>query len=422
LQIPAEGQLKGMSPKARDYYRQGLAFVYLFNYVDAIRSFRMALQIEPKFVLAYVQMAREYLEINGQDQAQAAIDQAKSYQLLPNVTDLDRKWLDAVSAIVSDPRGANNLTPANALRDFAPKDPEVLAFYVYYFGFDEPMLLKILKLNSKHVAAHHFLEHYYESQGKYDLAQQHGRDLISQAPKSWHAQHMLGHTLPMLGRWKEAEFQLGLADSLTRDWFKKENASEQDDWHFPHNLDLYGVVELKLGKTQKAEKLFAEECSIAPASQHCFSLLDFLLLSAKTTEALRVIDQNFWEQAYAPNSGALERQLYGEAQLAVGKTEVARAIAKEVSAANDDPSDLRMLNLRFELALLDGADATKQQQVAMAVQGALAGNSFDTWSRQLMAAERLAIFAAVKGYTELANNIVRSIHRIDPDYKIPMQG
>jgi hypothetical protein len=426
LVIPAAGQLAGAPTEVLQYYKQGLAFLYLFDYVDSVRSFNMAVRANPDFALGYLGLVRAYLDLDGAPEAAKALEIAKSLSATMQLTDIEKKWITAVSDVYDYQTGQQQdsqilKASMDALTKADPTDAEILA-YTSYFSFNEAGLLAVLAINPNHVAAHHYLTHLYEGQGKYSLAQAHARAAIHFATSSWHAQHMLAHTLPMTGQWQEAEGQLAIADQLTRAWFKKENAQPEDDWHYAHNLDLYAFVEHKLNHKEKAETLFLEKCAIRPAEQNCLSIVDFYLTEGRYQDAQKILDDKLWSEIYSSGSTnnliLAAKSFYGEAQLGLGQTYKAIALQKEVEAgSNPNGSALTLRALKYTLMIQKKPDVDQQNQIANAVLFALAGHDFDAWSRGLIVAERLAIQARLNSLTDLEARILTSIHKIDPDFK-----
>lgn len=116
------------------------------------------------------------------------------------------------------------------------------------------VLEKIVLSHPYSIGAHHYLLHIAEMENDERSAALHGTALVRLAPKSAHAQHMYGHTLPQQGRWNEALNYFKRADAIHHAWSKKNGFSLNQDWHYSHNLDLMAAAYLGLGELKKAKE------------------------------------------------------------------------------------------------------------------------------------------------------------------------
>ena len=192
--------------------------------------------------------------------------------------------------IAMDPKDAN----AWVLRGNA-EEPEVWGRG--QFGGVESIAFyeTALHCDPNNLAAHHFLAHSYENIGAYALAAEHARRYAAAARGVPHAQHMYGHVLPRLGRWKDALAQFEKADRLHRAYFQKEGIPPEDDWHFGHNLQLLGTVQLRLGHDKEAERAFREAYDLDMRGRfdglYASPLIEYLLLRGRNDDALAAAEK-----------------------------------------------------------------------------------------------------------------------------------
>ena len=143
-----------------------------------------------------------------------------------------------------------------------------------------------------HQGAHHYLAHSFENIAHPARAAEHGKVYAAVAPGVAHAQHMLGHVLPRLGRWEEALAQFRKADAIEVAYARELNLRPGDDWHHLHNLQLLGYTYLRLGNVAEAEATFRRAFD-TPARQPYrgapqASLAEYYLLRGRLEDALAV--------------------------------------------------------------------------------------------------------------------------------------
>ncbi len=122
----------------------------------------------------------------------------------------------------------------------------------------------MLALDPNNFAAHHFLIHCYENNGRLQEALPHAKAYAELAPDIPHAQHMYGHVLRHIGRMDQAITQFLKTDDIEQSYFRKENIPPWYDWHYAHNLDLLASSYQYLGQMKNAEKYFR----IVPRFRH----------------------------------------------------------------------------------------------------------------------------------------------------------
>jgi tetratricopeptide (TPR) repeat protein len=285
-----------------------------------------------------------------------------------------------------------------------------------------------------HLGAHHYLVHSFENIAHPAEAAAHGRIYADSAPGVAHAQHMLGHVLPRLGRWEEALVQFQKADAIEEDYARRLNLRPGDDWHHLHNLQLLGYTYLRLGRAAEAEatfrRAFDTPARLPYRGSPQASLAEFYLLRGRLDDALAVA-RALQTPTRTPATHAVAAVVEGETLLAMGKLEASRACAARAKQTLEDGDrELPRFQARYldifvrpyveqldtEIALRGESPAAAEASI-LAVADALSANPrFDAWGEGLFRLQRIAVDARRAGRTQLAADIETRMRKIDPDY------
>ncbi len=444
------------SPEAQAYYDQGIAYLASYSWIDASRSFHEALRRDPKLAMAYLGMARAYAGACAYDEAREQL--ARARQLEVEATDKERAWIEAGDRyleVITAPRAelagkrSAYRQAVDALLELAPEDPNALALRgsaeeagLYLrgaeggggaMGFYE----KALEIDPEHLTANHYLAHCSENMGRYEQAERHARKFAAAASGVPHAVHMLGHMLPRRERWEESLRQFQRADALHRAYAAAEQISPEEDWHFGHNLHALGVVHLRLGNHEEAQRVFREAFRL-PTREPVRDLRrgrlawpEYLILEGRFAEALTVAQE--LERRPQGDAQVFGAQLVAEALLELGRPDEAKAAATRASSryallkaelANDPVAIYlpHMIELPHKILVaqiaLTGDDAWKAELTLAKLAGQLAtAKQFDSWLNKLYDLERLARHVERAERPELLRKLQQAIHRIDPSFE-----
>ena len=258
-------------PPAQRLYDHGLAYLHNYSWIDAARAFNEALRLDPKLVLALVDLSIAYVQLNRPVDAQRVLAAASA--LSSDATPHERTHVVVrerqivAEAAPQDPMKAAAYRRAldDALRLF-PSDVELLLLR----GMAEtrnpsdrgqssttgaiPFYQRALAAGPEHFGAHHYLAHAFENAGRTSEALEHGAAYARLAPAIPHARHMHGHALRRTGRVGEAVVEFEAADRLHTQYFAAEGIPAEFDWHYAHNLDLLGTSFMYLGQMRRAEQ------------------------------------------------------------------------------------------------------------------------------------------------------------------------
>lgn len=438
------------SPEAQAFYDQGLAYLHSYVWIEAARSFHEALRKDPDCAMAWMGLARAEQGMHREAAAEAAIAKAKA--LAAKASDREKAFvalraqqMEAQLAPV-EKEAEKHDRYKKALEKAIAAYPEDAELWVLRGNAEEPgawgrgqaggvgaiaYYEAALARYPGHFGAHHYLIHAFENVGRHAEAAEHGKVYAAAAPNVAHAQHMYGHVLPRLGRWKEALAQFEKADAIERAYAMQENLRPGDDWHHTHNLQLLGYTYLRLGQLKEAESCFRRAFDTPIRFryygwQHA-TLAEYLLLRGRLSEALAAARALSDRTAAAQSAGAA---VEGEILLALGRREEARAAAVRAGLAlekakGETPYEARWLDrfvspfvrqLEAELDL-GGKDSAKAEAKLKEFADELASNPrFDAWGEGLFRLERIAEEAKRVGRSALAGEIYERMRKIDPDY------
>lgn len=261
------------------YINQGVSALHLFQYVDAYRSFNMAVKKDKDRVMAYVGQILSIIQISKGDEArffiETALEEIERIKKDKGLSEKELAWADvarslslaaAMSYSKEDKEKAKSPVRAilelKALKDKENLDGIALLHWLHPSGFDRPQRQRVfeeaLQKNPDSVGPRHYLLHLAEMRNDLREAEKHGAILKDLAPGSGHAVHMYGHTLPQRGQWQEAVNYFLKAHDIHLRWAKKNGVSPNEDWHYSHNLDLLAAAYLGLGKFDKAIEAWME--------------------------------------------------------------------------------------------------------------------------------------------------------------------
>lgn len=293
----------GMQPSraneaARRLFAQGMAQVYAFNEVEAIRSFKAALAQDPGCALcawgvAYqmgpnindterhdLREARRYVDYAVRHSAGSSEhDRALIDALAVRYgTDRDARATAVIQAEICGAPGAERADPldiayAERMRELLarfPGDPDILAIYAEAelvatradwwdrrtgkpagrVGELAGMLEKGLALHPEHIGLNHYMIHTVDAVPVARRAEAAADRLGVLAPNSPHLLHMPSHTYAHLGRYADAtrvNQAAVAADEAMELALKRQNFSVSKDWR-GHNLHFQWHAALMEGR------------------------------------------------------------------------------------------------------------------------------------------------------------------------------
>jgi tetratricopeptide (TPR) repeat protein len=438
------------SRDAQAFYDQGLAYLHSYVWIEAARSFREAIRRDEKLAMAWMGLARAEQAMNHNSQVKEAITKAQA--LAAGASKLEATYV----ALRAQQIEAQNAPPEKetekhdaykrAIEKAIAAHPSEAELWILRGNAEEPgpwgrgqtggigaiaYYEAALARYPGHFGAHHYLVHAFENVGRHVEAAEHGKIYAEAVPRVAHAQHMYGHVLPRLGRWKEAQEQFEKADAIEREYARAEKLRPGDDWHHVHNLQLLGFTYLRLGRAHDAEVCFRRAFAtpiryLVYAWQHA-SLAEYLLLTGRVEEALATAREL---RNRLPSAQAAGAAVEGEILLALGRAAEAKEASDRAArlfseAKQAAGSEARWLDrflapfirqIQAEIGL-SGEKAAESEATVRAFAEELAANPrFDAWGEGLFRLERIAEQAKRSGRNGLVTEIYATMRRIDPEY------
>ena len=272
---PMHQSVTTSSPEAQKYYDQGLAYLHSYVWIEAARSFNQSLRLDPKMAMAYIGLSRTYSGLTDPQAAQEALHKAQS--LAASVSDWEQcriqlraQQLDAIDDVDNQAKLDAYRKSINAELAKRPNDIELLLIRgnaeepiaggrgQLGLPTSVPFYERVLKLQSDHPAARHFLTHTYENMSMPEEALKHGEIYARVTPNIAHAQHMYGHDLQKVNRNAEAVAEFQKAQQIEENYYREEHVETKYDWHHIHNLDLMSISHSFMGQMKDAEALWRE--------------------------------------------------------------------------------------------------------------------------------------------------------------------
>ena len=432
------------SALAQNFYDQGVAYLHSYVWIEAARSFHQALRGDPKMAMAYLGLSYAYSPMDYRA-AREALQQADSLSTAANDRErrriaIRRAQLDAMAAAGSA-QGVPKLLAFRQEIDSAlaayPDDIELLLLRGHAeeptpFGDGAgcipsaiPYYQRALAVSPDNFAAHHFLAHCYENQGKFSDALEQARIYAQAAPQIPHAQHMYGHELRGVGRTDEAIQYFVKADTLENAYYQRENIAPSLDWHHAHNLSLLASAYQYEGRLHMAERYFAAERQLTPFTEYAeFNRKDwpeFFLNRGDFARALAAARE------MAASRSALSRaaghSLAGIALVALRRTPEAKAelAAAEMESSGLNRPDAAAVSPYLDLAklavlLAQGSLADAPALVEHITQYTRRATSADSWSQGLFRVEVLSMIARQTNQWDIAGEMADLMLAVDPYY------
>jgi tetratricopeptide (TPR) repeat protein len=304
---PVHEKVTTSSLEAQKFYDQGLAYMHSYVWIEAARSFKQALRLDPKMAMACVGLSRTYSGLTDPKAAEEALK--KGQALAPSVQEWERHRIQLRAQQLEAINDIDNTTKLAAYRKALdgelakrPDDIELLlirgnAEENYASGRGQfglptavPFYNQVVKLQADNPAAHHYLVHTYENMGMPVEAVKHGEIYARVTPNIAHAQHMYGHDLQKVNRNGEAVMQFQKAQHIEETYYREEHIDVKYDWHHIHNLDLMSISRAFMGQMKDAEALWREAFASAPTSglweAYQAKWPEFLLERGRAQEAL----------------------------------------------------------------------------------------------------------------------------------------
>jgi tetratricopeptide (TPR) repeat protein len=441
-------EVSGASREAQAFYDQGLNYLHGYVWIEAARSFRQALRLDPKLAMAWVGLSRVYSGLD--DPAAADKAQAEAEALAAGASAREqrrvavrRKQLEALKDVAN---AAAHAAYKKAIDDALARDIADVELWLLRGNAEEAtaagrgqrggvastvFYLEALRREPDNAAAHHYLTHSYETIAQIPAALEHGEAYARLAPAIPHAHHMWGHDLRRVGRVDDAIAAFRRTDELEKAYYASERIPAELDWHHVHNLDLLAMSYQHKGQMRTAEATMREAVALPPTTDYLEfnqKLLAVFLLGRQRYDEAQA-EAGRMGQGRWPATRALGHALSGHALLGQGRKAEAR---EALAAAERELAGVAVLTtgisigrgmvqpwvdgLRGELLLREGSSAEGSAVLEKVAQAIRAIPGPDAWISALFRLEAMARLARELGQWELAEHMARQMLDHDPAY------
>jgi peroxiredoxin len=231
------------SPEAQKFFNQGVGQIHGFWYLEAERSFRQVLKLDPGHPMAYwgITMA------NSGNRGRSKPLIAKAVAGKSRVSARERMWIDSMAAYQNESdskkRKAGLLKSAQELAAKFPDDLEAQAFLALRMYNDsrskkntegvEKQIAKVLAKNPKH-PCHHYRIHLWDHKDPKRAVPSIGQ-CGQAAPGIAHMWHMPGHILSRLKRYNDAAWQQEASARVDHAHMMRDRVMPDRIHNFAHN-------------------------------------------------------------------------------------------------------------------------------------------------------------------------------------------
>jgi tetratricopeptide (TPR) repeat protein len=284
------------SPKAQQYFDQGLRLVFAFNHEEAINSFKEAARLDPKAAMPYWGIALALgpninLPMSAEAGKHAYEAMQKARALASNATPEERAYIDALAvrytAEPQETREQLDAAYADAMGKVwarYPNDADAGALYAeammdqqpwdYWTSDGQPKgnatqivatLERTLELNPNHPGACHYYIHAVEASSNPKRALPCARRLPDLAPGAGHLVHMPGHIYLRLGMYQEAVERNVHAAAVDHDYLEhRKLTGVYPVGYYPHNVHFLWTALSMEGRSKEAMKTARDLQQLVP--------------------------------------------------------------------------------------------------------------------------------------------------------------
>jgi tetratricopeptide (TPR) repeat protein len=283
------------SDEAQRAFDRGLTWTYAFAHHAAETEFRRALELDPKFAMAYWGIALvngphiNFPMVPPQRAAVAWDALSEARRLAAGTTPLEQALIGALEKRYANPQPEDRSpldqayakAMAKVWRAF-PDNADVGALYaeaemdlhpwdLWENGEPQPWtpnivqtLEKVLQLNPRHPGANHYYIHAMEASREPEKAVAAAERLMELVPDSSHLVHMPAHIFVRVGRWEDAaesNIRAMAADKLYRAAYPRPGFYAL---YMAHNTHFLAFTSMMRGRSEEAIRLARELIASVP--------------------------------------------------------------------------------------------------------------------------------------------------------------
>ena len=284
------------SPRAQQYFNQGLNQLHAFEDFESYRAFAAASKLDPKAPMPYWGMyIATRLRDNPHYHKKGPEQLKKAFVLRSSATRLEQRIVEATQELEQDPphtRLDRFFDEMNQLSKKFPKEKELKFLLALFHLAGEgghhttrasrnrarEILQPLVQANPSDATAHHYWVHALEPSADFSAATDSAELLPQLAPHAPHLLHMPGHIQFLSGNYLEARESFLASREADLAYLRAQEIHPLDNWNYLHNLEFLVRIEAELGNYSTAQK-FADELSwidepaTLPQGEHYWSFL-----------------------------------------------------------------------------------------------------------------------------------------------------
>jgi tetratricopeptide (TPR) repeat protein len=301
------------SPRAQQYFDQGLRLIYAFNHDEAVRGFKEAARLDPHCAMAYwgigLALGPNYnLPLDEERNKAAVAATQKAVNLAPKASTAERAYIAALakrySLAPNADRKALDHSYANAMREVAhtyPDDTDAATLFAESLmdlhpwalwtldGQPQPGTLEIvatleevLKKEPLHPGANHYYIHAIEASTEPNRGLVAAERLHGLVPGAGHLVHMPSHIYMRTGRYADAadaNVQAIKADEAYIAAVKPDGVYPM--MYYPHNIHFLWAAASMEGRSADAIRAGRQVTSgVSPEMVREMAMLEYFVPTA----------------------------------------------------------------------------------------------------------------------------------------------
>ncbi len=250
------------SAEAQRFFDQGLSLLHDFWYLEAYRSFKQAVSLDPDAPMAHLGVALSLRDISSKreraDEKGEALDLARS--LASDASEAEQFYIEA--AWLRDSIGGSAGKTAyesklEMLIELFPDELEAQLMLAKSAGFrssyGRTILARAMEQHPRSHAVHHYWIHAFE--WNYPERALNSAQIVSSlAPASGHITHMPGHVFYRLGEYQRAKESFLAAATIEEAYVEELGVQPTDNAMQPHNLHYLIATLAEMGQRAEADR------------------------------------------------------------------------------------------------------------------------------------------------------------------------
>jgi tetratricopeptide (TPR) repeat protein len=351
------------SSEAQQFFDQGLRLIYAFNHEEANRSFQHALELDPKFAMAWwgiaVAVGPNYNSPVDTEREKIAVKAVqRAIELSPSSLPVEQDYIHAIATRFSSAPNPDyrqlNIDYSRAMRNLAnkyPDDPDASTLFADSLmnlrpwrlwnadatpAEDTPEIIatleSVLRRDPNHIGAMHLYMHAVEASPNPERALSYANSIAALAPSAGHLVHMPSHIYMRTGNYDGARVQNADAAHVDEQYIASTGAKgEYPLMYYSHNLHFLAIAAGTQGRcadaVDAARRLTA---NVQPAAAEMPMLEPFLGIRYAVDVRCRRWDQLLAMQPPTAKTTALRAfWLYAHGSALAATSQLAKAQAEE---------------------------------------------------------------------------------------------